>query len=79
VHVIKYVEFVVIPVLCKWMKRVHVLTVIWNPWVKALTMADLGEGYVDMLCVEAGHVVEPVHLSPGEQFVGTQTLTVVAK
>ena len=57
----------------------HVLAVIWNPWEKALTMADLGDGYINMLCVEAGHVTEPVRLPPGEQFVGTQTLTVVAK
>jgi len=40
-------------------------------------MADLGEGYMNMLCVEAGHVVEPLQLSPGEQFTGTQTLTIV--
>jgi len=40
-------------------------------------MADLGGSYVNMLCVEAGHVTEPVHLPPGKQFVGTQTLTVV--
>lgn len=51
---------------------------VWNPWDKALGMADLGEGYVNMLCVEAGHVSEPVHLSPGDQFTGSQTLFVIA-
>jgi len=55
------------------------LAVVWNPWEKALTMADLGGGYVNMLCVEAGHVTEPVHLPPGEQFVGSQTLTVIGQ
>lgn len=52
-------------------------TVVWNPWEKALTMADLGAGYVNMLCVESGHVVEPVHLPPGRQFVASQILTVI--
>jgi len=53
--------------------------VVWNPWEKPLTMADLGDGYMNMLCVEPGHVTEPVHLPPGEQFVCTQTLTVVGQ
>jgi len=42
-------------------------------------MADLGEGYVNMLCVEAGRVAEPVHLPSGEQFIGTQTLSVIGQ
>ena len=57
--------------------QARALAVVWNPWEKALTMADLGDGYINMLCVEAGHVTEPVHLLPGKQFVGTQTLTIV--
>jgi len=56
-----------------------VCVVVWNPWDKALTMADLGDGYVNMLCVEAGHVSEPVHLAPGKQFVGSQTLTIIGQ
>ena len=57
----------------------HAIAVVWNPWEKALTMADLGEGYVNMLCVEAAHVAELVHLLPGQQYVGTQTLTVIGQ
>jgi len=53
------------------------VAVVWNPWQKALTMSDLGDGYVNMLCVEAGHVTESVHLPAGDQFVGSQTLTIV--
>jgi len=60
-------------------QKLCALAVVWNPWQKALSMADLGEGYTNMLCVEAGYVAEPVHLPPGEQFVGTQLLTVISQ
>jgi len=52
-------------------------TVVWNPWQKGLSMADLGAEYVNMLCVEAGHVTSPVTLGPGGRFSSSQTLTIV--
>jgi len=38
----------------------HAFAVVWNPWEKALTVADLGEGYVNMLCVEAFNEQTPL-------------------
>lgn len=32
--------------------------------------------YPNMLCVEAGYVSQPVTLSPGQSFTGSQTLTI---
>lgn len=40
-------------------------------------MADLGEQYVHMLCVEAGHVSSRVVLQSGGEYTVSQTLTVV--
>ncbi|KAI9090950.1 galactose mutarotase-like domain-containing protein, partial [Phlyctochytrium arcticum] len=53
--------------------------VVWNPWVdKAKAMADFGdEEYHNMICVEVGHVAQPVELKPGETWTGGQTLVAV--
>ena len=51
--------------------------VVWNPWQKGLAMADLGEEYVNMLCVEAGHVSDRIQLAAGSQFQASQVLTVI--
>jgi glucose-6-phosphate 1-epimerase len=32
------------------------------------------EGWLDMLCVEAAQVGEPIHIGPGEEWSGMQTL-----
>jgi D-hexose-6-phosphate mutarotase len=59
-------------------KMLFDLSVVWNPWEKGLNMADLGEEYVHMLCVEAGHVSSRVNLHSGDDYVVSQTLTVVS-
>ena len=50
--------------------------VVWNPWVdKSKKMSDFGDlEYQNMICVEAGAVVEQVVLQPGETWVGKQGL-----
>ena len=52
--------------------------VIWNPWLeKAAVMSDFeAEEYLNMICVEAGHVSKPYHLAPGEHTTFSQTLQV---
>ncbi|HEX2191303.1 MAG TPA: D-hexose-6-phosphate mutarotase [Longimicrobiaceae bacterium] len=52
--------------------------VVWNPWEElAGRLPDLGDDeYLRMLCVEPANAVEPVHLPPGEEWTGTQRLTV---
>ncbi|CAH1250953.1 Hypp8946 [Branchiostoma lanceolatum] len=52
-------------------------TVVWNPWeTMSPNFPDLGnEEYLSFICVEAGHVVTPVTLTPGEEFTAVQTLT----
>lgn len=54
-------------------------TVVWNPGdALAAAMPDLGEGnHRDFVCVEAACVEHPVHLGPGEEWKGSQTLRVL--
>jgi len=51
-------------------------TVVWNPGATlAASMGDLGAGeHLRFVCVEAGTVVEPVTLAPGERWLGVQRL-----
>jgi glucose-6-phosphate 1-epimerase len=51
-------------------------TVVWNPGATlAASMGDLGAGeHLRFVCVEAGTVVEPVTLAPGERWLGMQRL-----
>jgi D-hexose-6-phosphate mutarotase len=74
------VEFVIVYL---YMNKTRTTTrfycaVVWNPWQKGLAMADLGEEYINMLCVEAGHVTDRVHLAAGCQFQAAQSLTIVS-
>jgi len=52
-------------------------TVLWNPWIeKAKNMSDFqDDGYLTMVCVEAGYVTKRKLLKPKEDFVCSQTLT----
>ncbi|HEX2207933.1 MAG TPA: D-hexose-6-phosphate mutarotase [Longimicrobium sp.] len=54
-------------------------TVVWNPWADAAAaLPDMEDGeYLEMLCVEAAQVGAPVHLHPGERWVGSQRIQVV--
>ncbi|KAK4015022.1 glucose-6-phosphate 1-epimerase isoform X1 [Daphnia magna] len=54
-------------------------TVVWNPWVeKAREIQDFGDDeYPNMICVEAGHVSEPVILLPGNAFEASEILQVM--
>ncbi|KAI8839895.1 galactose mutarotase-like domain-containing protein [Chytridium lagenaria] len=51
--------------------------VVWNPWIeKAKAMADFNdEGYLNMVCVEAGKVSSSVQLPPSEEWIGEQTVS----
>jgi glucose-6-phosphate 1-epimerase len=51
-------------------------TVVWNPGAAlAATIGDLApDDYLRFVCVEAGQVLQPVVLAPGERWSGTQTL-----
>ena len=50
-------------------------TVVWNPGAaKAAAMADLGEGWRHMLCVEAAAIEPAVALRAGERWRGTQEI-----
>jgi glucose-6-phosphate 1-epimerase len=51
-------------------------TVVWNPGPeRCAAMPDMPpEGWLDMLCVEAAQVGEPIHIGPGEEWSGMQTL-----
>lgn len=53
-------------------------TVVWNPWVeKAKGMADFGDNdYPEMICVEAGLVSSRKSLSPGEEYTGSQIISI---
>ena len=55
------------------------LIVVWNPWIeKAKGMADFDdEEYHNMICVEAGSVVDWVALAGGDTWTAGQTLTVI--
>ncbi|KAJ3106611.1 hypothetical protein HDU97_005976 [Phlyctochytrium planicorne] len=50
--------------------------VVWNPWVeKAKAMADFNDdGFLHMVCVEAGKVSAPVVLAPGKEWQGHQVI-----
>lgn len=52
--------------------------VVWNPWAeKSAALDDLGEGeHARFVCVEAGCIGRPVHLSPGETWEGRQVIRV---
>ena len=52
--------------------------VVWNPGLNgASQLGDMPEQDAPhMLCVEAGRIVNPVTLQPGQQWSGTQRLTV---
>lgn len=56
-------------------------TVLWNPWLtKAKEMSDFDdEGYLSMICVEAGHVSSRKDLHPGETFSCGQVLKMIDK
>jgi glucose-6-phosphate 1-epimerase len=51
--------------------------VVWNPGAEAAAkLADMEvDGHLRMLCVEAAAAGSPVHVPPGERWVGSQTLT----
>ncbi|CAH1115226.1 unnamed protein product [Psylliodes chrysocephalus] len=51
-------------------------TVVWNPWIEnSKAMDDFGdEEYLQMVCVESGHVSEPVILRPSITFEAGQIL-----
>ncbi|XP_013773811.2 putative glucose-6-phosphate 1-epimerase [Limulus polyphemus] len=51
-------------------------TVIWNPWKeKAKAMSDFGDDeYLNMICVEAGSVSNPVKLGTNQTFHASQVL-----
>ncbi|HEY4074863.1 MAG TPA: D-hexose-6-phosphate mutarotase [Herbaspirillum sp.] len=54
-------------------------SVIWNPGpINAAALTDFpDDGWLHMLCVEAACAATPVHLNPGESWIGSQTLTVL--
>lgn len=55
-------------------------TVVWNPGPeKAAGLADMPpQDYRHMLCVEAAAIGTPVHVDPGQQWSGIQTLQALA-
>lgn len=51
--------------------------VVWNPWIKKSDgMADFlpKTGYLNMLCIEAGHVADFYKLEPGQKWSAAQLL-----
>lgn len=54
--------------------------VLWNPGPdKAAQLKDLpDDGWRHMLCIEAGRILEPLTLAPGEEWDGRQSLTLEA-
>lgn len=60
-------------------KRGFTETVVWNPGAEGTrTRADFAEGEeMKMVCVEAAVVRPPVLLTPGEHWIGMQTMTAV--
>lgn len=50
--------------------------VVWNPGEeKGLQLKDLeSDGYRHMLCVEAGAILQPITLAPGDVWSGSQTM-----
>lgn len=55
--------------------------VVWNPgWEKAASLADMvPSDFATFLCVEAGAILEPVHLLPGQCWSGEQVITAGAQ
>ncbi|KAG6490716.1 putative glucose-6-phosphate 1-epimerase isoform X2 [Zingiber officinale] len=52
--------------------------VVWNPWEKAKSIADLGDDeYKHMLCVEPAAVEKAITLKPGEEWKGRLELSAV--
>jgi len=53
--------------------------VVWNPWAeKCALMKDMPpDGYLHMVCIEAGQIETPVELAPQESWTGVQTLVAV--
>lgn len=52
--------------------------VVWNPWIeKSKGMADFAPelGYLNMLCMEPGHVADFVSLTRGEKWFAAQKIT----
>lgn len=51
---------------------------LWNPWKeKAAALSDFNDdGYLNMVCVEAGYVADRKVIQPNETFVCGQKLTV---
>ncbi|KAL1465001.1 hypothetical protein WDU94_004599 [Cyamophila willieti] len=74
-------EHVITNVMCGKMRlKKHNLsdTVLWNPWHTSRGMKDMvDEEYQGMICVEAGHVSNPVQLRPRNTFHAGQTLQVM--
>lgn len=54
-------------------------TVVWNPGPElARALSDLPDSdWRRLLCVEAGVILQPLTLAPGESWIGTQTLEVL--
>ncbi|GMG49798.1 unnamed protein product [Ambrosiozyma monospora] len=51
--------------------------VVWNPWIeKSGGMGDFEpkDGYLNMVCIEPGHVHDFVELKPGESWKATQII-----
>ena len=55
-------------------------TVVWNPWAaKAAAMADLGDAWRNMVCVETGNIADnAVHLAPGDEHEMSATISLHA-
>ena len=54
--------------------------VIWNPGAeKAGQLPDMQAGEErSFICIEAGAIMEPIRLGPGEEWTGKQQLTVMS-
>ena len=50
--------------------------VVWNPGeTMCATLPDMApQGYRNMLCIEAAQLSQPVHLEPGQRWIGSQSL-----
>uniref|UniRef100_V5IHU1 glucose-6-phosphate 1-epimerase n=1 Tax=Ixodes ricinus TaxID=34613 RepID=V5IHU1_IXORI len=53
-------------------------TVVWNPWSKmAAELPDFGsQEFLNMVCVEPGHVAKPIRLEPGRRFDASCTFRI---
>ncbi|MCK6425101.1 MAG: D-hexose-6-phosphate mutarotase [Burkholderiaceae bacterium] len=54
--------------------------VVWNPGPELCArLKDMpADGWLNMLCVEAAQIGTPIHLAPGEEWAGMQTLILAA-